>query len=105
MIAVIKTGGKQYKVQENDTLRIEKIEGEKGAVVAFDTVLMVAEETGSDVKIGKPYVKGAKVEATIVKTDKAKKVKVVKYKSKIRYKKTFGHKQFYTEIRVNKISV
>jgi len=101
-IAVIKTGGKQYKVKEGDVLKVEKLSAETGKKVKFDT-LMIAETDGSLVDLGKPTL-GEKVEAEIVGEGKSKKVLVIKYKSKTRYKRTIGHRQDFTQVKVNKIS-
>lgn len=98
MKAIIETGGKQYYVQEGDILYIEKIDGEPEGTVVFDKVLMV------DGKAGAPYVKGAKVEAKIVKHDKAKKIVVFKYKQKKKYRRTQGHRQPYTKVEITKVS-
>ncbi|MCK5466596.1 50S ribosomal protein L21 [Candidatus Parcubacteria bacterium] len=100
MIAVIKTGGKQYKVSPKDKLKIEKIEGEEGAKIVFDEVLLTSSEDGKDVKIGEPMLKDAKVEAVILKQGRAKKVEVVKHKAKKRYNRRAGHKQFFTEVEI-----
>ncbi len=97
MFAIIETGGKQYRVSENDFLFIEKIEGEEGANVVFDKVLM------SDGKIGTPYVEGAKVNATIVKQGRAPKIIVYKYKSKKNYHKKQGHRQPFTKVQITSI--
>ena len=80
MLAIIKTGGKQYKVAEGDKIKVEKIEGEAGAKITFDEVLFVGDE--KDVKIGEPLVKGAKVEAEIVRQGRYKKVWGIKHKPK-----------------------
>ncbi len=101
-IAVIKTGGKQYKVKEGDTIKVEKLSAEPGKKVKFET-LMIAETDGSSADLGKPTL-GEKVEAEVVGEGKAKKVLVVKYKSKTRYKRTIGHRQNFTQVKVNKIS-
>lgn len=101
-IAVIKTGGKQYKVKEGDTLKVEKLLGESGAKLKFDT-LMIAETDGSAMDIGGPSL-GEKVEGEIVSQGKNKKILVVKYKSKTRYKKTTGHRQDFSQIKINKIA-
>jgi large subunit ribosomal protein L21 len=98
MKAIIETGGKQYYVQEGDTLYIEKINGDQDSTVVFDKVLMV------DGIAGTPYVKGAKVEAKIVKHDKAKKILVFKYKPKKKYRRTQGHRQPYTKVEITKVS-
>lgn len=102
MLAIIKTGGKQYKVAEGDVVRVEKIEGETGAVVTFSEVLF----TGNDekVEVGMPLVKDAKVEAKIVKQDRAKKVWGIKHKPKKREKTKFGHRQPFTEVEIVKIA-
>ncbi len=103
-IAVIKTGGKQYKIKEGDTLKVEKIDGQEGKVVKFSDVLLLADKKGNKVEVGAPLVKGAKVEAEIIEQGKDKKVEVVKYKPKTRYKRTYGHRQPYTKIKIKKIS-
>lgn len=105
MIAVIKTGGKQYTVKEKDVVRIEKLpmKDRKNDKVSFNDVLLVSDSKKTEV--GKPHVSKAKVEATILKDAKDKKVKVVKYKPKVRYTKTTGHRQQYTEIKIDKITV
>ena len=103
MFAVIQTGGKQYIVRAGDTLRAELLEAEVGKSLTFDA-LMVAEEDGSKVMIGKPAVAGAKVETTVLKHDKADKVMVVKYKPKSRYRRNNGHRQPFTELKIEKIT-
>ncbi|HNX10738.1 MAG TPA: 50S ribosomal protein L21 [bacterium] len=101
-IAVIKTGGKQYPVLEGQTLKIEKIDKNIGETVALET-LLVADETGEGLNLGQPSL-GDKVKAEIVAQGKADKVTVVKYKNKIRYKRTLGHRQPYTTIKVTAIA-
>ena len=101
MYAVIVTGGKQYKVSEGDTLFVEKIEAEEGSAVTFDQVLMVGE--GEDVKVGAPTVAGATVEASVVENGKAKKVIVYKYKRKTGYHKKNGHRQLFTQVKIDSI--
>ncbi len=100
-LAIIKTGGKQYLVKIGDKIKIEKIKGEAGDSVEFDTIL-TANQSGEEVEIGKPLLK-TKVKAKILKQDRKKKVHVIKYKSKTRYKKNVGHRQPYTEIQIEKI--
>ena len=100
-LAIIKTGGKQYLVKEGDLVKIEKIPGVAGDAVSFDTLLLT-DEKGSKVEIGAPVLK-TKVEATIVKQDRADKILVVKYKSKVRYKRNVGHRQPYTQVKIEKI--
>lgn len=101
--AVIMTGGKQYKVQVGDILKIEKLEGEykQGDKITFEEVLLV--DNGTDTTIGMPHIKGAKVEAEFIKLGRAKTVKVVKYKQKSRYLKRNGHRQPFTEVKINSI--
>ncbi len=101
MLAVIKTGGKQYLVAPGDKIKIEKIEEKEGKEVIFDQVLLV--EKNKKVEIGTPLVKGAKVMGKVLKQGKGKKVIVFKYKPKTRYKKKTGHRQPFTEVEITKI--
>ncbi len=101
MFAVIKTGGKQYRVQEGDVIYVEKLNAEVDSTVKFD-VLLCGE--GEDVTIGTPVVEGATVEGKVLAQDKSKKVVVFKYKSKKTYRKTNGHRQPFTKVEINKIS-
>jgi large subunit ribosomal protein L21 len=101
MYAVVSTGGKQYKVQQGETLRIEKIPGEVGSKVTFDRVLMVAD--GENVRVGQPVIEKAAVLASIVEQDKAKKILVFKYKRRKRYRRKQGHRQPFTAIRIDGI--
>ena len=103
MQAIIVTGGKQYNVSEGDTLFIEKLPVEAGDAVTFDQVLAIVD--GENTKFGTPVVEGAKVEATVVKNGKGKKVRVYKYKAKKGYHKRQGHRQPYTKVEIGKISV
>lgn len=100
-IAVIKTGGKQYKVKEGQTVKIEKLDIENGKTANFDT-LMIANEDGSALELGAPSL-GEKVAGKIMETGKSKKVTVVKYKNKTRYMRTLGHRQRYTKVTIEKI--
>ncbi len=100
MYAVIKTGGKQYKVEEGDIVRVEKIEAEKGDAVTFDNVLLIG---GDEYAIGTPTVKGASVSASVVRQFRDKKIVVFKMKRRKRYRRTQGHRQYLTEIRITKI--
>jgi large subunit ribosomal protein L21 len=102
MYAVIQAGGKQYRVAQGDTLRVEKIAVDEGATVELDKVLMVAE--GEDVKIGKPYVDGSKVTATVKSHGRGKKIKIIKFKRRKYHLKRQGHRQSYTELEVTGIS-
>lgn len=99
--AVIKTGGKQYKVHEGDQLKIEKISNEIGSTYNFQEVLLTAD--GESIDIGQPFVK-SEVTAKVIDQGKGKKVRVVKYKAKIRYKKVYGHRQPYTKVQIEKIA-
>lgn len=101
-IAVIKTGGKQYKVKEGDVLKIEKLPVENKKKIKFDT-LMIANTDGSSLELGKPSL-GEKVEGELISHGKGKKVTVVKYKSKIRYKRTIGHRQEFSQVKIEKIA-
>ncbi len=101
MYAVVSAGGKQYKVQKGETLRIEKIPGEVGSKVTFDKVLMVAD--GENIRVGQPVIAKAAVQASIVEQDKAKKILIFKYKRRKRYRRKQGHRQPYTAIRIDGI--
>ena len=103
MFAIIKTGGKQYRVKENDTLRVEKLPGKVGDVIVFEEVLLIGDEKGEDIRVGMPTVSGAKVEAKILEQARAKKISVVKYKPKVRYRRRVGHRQEYTKVQVTGI--
>ena len=101
MLAVIKTGGKQYLVKPGDKIKIEKIEKEENKEIIFDQVLLL--EKNKKVEIGTPLVKGGKVLGKVLSQGKGKKVIVFKYKSKTRYKKKAGHRQLFTEVEITKI--
>ncbi len=101
MYAIIATGGKQYKVAEGDVIKVEKLGAAAGENVVFDQVLVVS---GDDVKVGNPTVEGATVTASVVKEGKAKKVIVYKYKRKTGYHKKNGHRQQYTQVKIEKIN-
>ncbi|EKD33442.1 MAG: hypothetical protein ACD_76C00029G0007 [uncultured bacterium] len=103
MLAIIKTGGKQYKVSDKSVLKIEKLEAEAGKSVSF-TPLLIASEDGKTFKLGAPEVKGAKVTAMVLEQGKSKKVNVVKFKSKSRYRRRVGHRQPFTKIQIEEIS-
>jgi large subunit ribosomal protein L21 len=101
--AIIKTGGKQYKVQEGEVLKIEKLpNAEKGDQVTFDDVLLT--DNDGAVKVGTPTVAGAKVSAEVVAVGKGKKVTVIHYKAKVRHQKISGHRQPYAEVKIKSIS-
>ncbi|MBO4838577.1 MAG: 50S ribosomal protein L21 [Lachnospiraceae bacterium] len=101
MYAIIANGGKQYKVQEGDVIRVEKIDVEEGASYTFDSVLAVKDEK---MVVGNPTVDGASVEATCTAQGKGKKVIVYKYKRKSGYHKKQGHRQLFTEFKIEKIN-
>jgi len=98
MYAIIKTGGKQYKAEKNETLIVEKIEGEPGTKVDLEEVVMLVD--GGQIKLGSPFIKGAKVKAEIVAQGKAKKINGFNYKPKKNERKRWGHRQPQTHLRV-----
>ncbi|MDD5866536.1 50S ribosomal protein L21 [Lachnospiraceae bacterium YH-ros2228] len=101
MYAVIQTGGKQYKVSEGDIINVEKLNVEEGQKVNFDQVLLVG---GDEMKVGNPVVSGATVEGSVLRNGKAKKVIVYKYKPKTGYHKKNGHRQAFTQVKIEKIN-
>ena len=103
MFAVIETGGKQYLVKSGETLKVEKLDVEAGKTVVFDKVLLLAEDDGSVLKVGAPFVEGAKLQAEVVSQGKNKTVRVVKYKRKIRYKKVHGQRQRFTQVKIAEV--
>ena len=102
MYAVIKTGGKQYKVSEGDTLKVELIDAEEGASIEIDQVLLVAD--GDNIKVGAPLLEGGKVTATVKSHGRAKKVEIVKFRRRKHYRKQMGHRQHYTELQITGIN-
>ncbi|MBU1163236.1 MAG: 50S ribosomal protein L21 [Proteobacteria bacterium] len=102
MYAVVSSGGKQYKVQKGEILRVEKISGDIGAPVSFDKVLMFSD--GENVNIGQPVLENVSVNGHIVEQDKAKKIIVFKYKKRKRYRRTQGHRQQYTAVKIDNIA-
>jgi large subunit ribosomal protein L21 len=102
MYAVIQTGGKQYRVSEGDTVKVEKMVVEEGANVDFDKVLLVAD--GDDVKVGKPYVEGGMVSATVEGHGRAKKVMIVKFRRRKHHLKRQGHRQWFPALKITAIS-
>ena len=101
MYAVIKTGGKQYRVAEGDVVKMEKIEVEPGKTIDFDEVLMVA--NGGDVKVGAPVLAGAKVSGEVLEQGRHKKIDVIKFRRRKHYDKRTGHRQYYTAVRITGI--
>ena len=101
MYAIIKTGGKQYRVAEGDEIYVEKLAANEGDEVAFDQVLTIVND--DDVKVGKPFVECAKVTAKVEAQGKAKKILVFKYKAKSNYRRRQGHRQPFTKVVIEKI--
>jgi large subunit ribosomal protein L21 len=102
MYAVIKTGGKQYRVSQGDTLKVEKLDAGEGDSVEFDQVLMVGE--GEEVKIGTPYVEGSRVSALVKAQGRGSKVEIIKFRRRKHHMKRMGHRQDYTEVEITGIS-
>lgn len=103
MYAIIETGGKQYRVEEGKSLRVEKLPESKGESVVFERVLLV--NNGADVQVGKPYLDGCRVEGKLVTQGRDRKIIVFKYKAKKNYKRTQGHRQPFSEVLIKKIEV
>ena len=101
MYAVVSSGGKQYRVQQGETLKVEKISGEVGSPVSFDRVLMYSD--GKNVKVGQPVLEDATVTGHIVEQGKAKKILVFKYKRRKRYRRKQGHRQHFTAVKIDSI--
>jgi large subunit ribosomal protein L21 len=101
MYAVIATGGKQYRVSEGAVLRVEKLDAEEGASIEFDRVLLVGD--GDSVSVGKPYLDGGKVQATVMSQGKARKVEIVKFRRRKNYRRTKGHRQNFTQVKITGI--
>lgn len=101
MYAVIKTGGKQYKVTQGDILKIEKIAANEGESIDFNDVLLVA--NGDQIQVGTPLVNGGKVTATVQEQGRGKKVKIIKFKRRKHHLKRMGHRQYYTQVKINDI--
>jgi large subunit ribosomal protein L21 len=99
--AVIETGGKQYLVQLGDKIQVEKLAGDKDAILKFDKVL--ATFSDKDYTLGKPYVANGVVEAKVLKQGRSKKIEILKYKAKSKYRRKSGHRQAYTEVEITKI--
>ncbi|HTP61447.1 MAG TPA: 50S ribosomal protein L21 [Burkholderiales bacterium] len=101
MYAVIQTGGKQYRVKSGEQVKVEMLPAEIGAAVSFDRVLMLGE--GDGVRVGAPFVDGAKVKATVVAQGRGEKVRIFKLRRRKHYAKTQGHRQAFTEVRIDEI--
>ncbi len=102
MYAVFRTGGKQYRASKGDVLRLEKIEGNEGASVSFDEVLLIGE--GSNIKVGNPVLSGSSVSGKVLRQGKSKKVPVVKFKRRQNYLRQGSHRQFFTEVEITGIT-
>jgi large subunit ribosomal protein L21 len=102
MYAVIVSGGKQYRVQEGQTVKLEKLQAELGSNVEFDRVLLVG--AGDDIKVGAPVVDGARVTAEVVEHGRGKKVSILKFKRRKHHMKRQGHRQWFTEVKITGIS-
>ncbi len=100
MLAVIETGGKQYLVRSGETIAIEKIDAEAGKAFVFDKILLTAKDDGSDAVVGSPYISGATIEAAVVSQGRTDKLRVVKYKRKVRYRRVHGHRQHVTTVTI-----
>ena len=102
MFAVFQSGGKQHRVSEGDIVKVELVDGEPGAEVVFDRVLMIAD--GDNVNVGAPYVNEGKVTAEVLRIDRAKKIRIIKFKRRKDYLKRQGHRQWFTEVKITGIS-
>lgn len=101
MYAVILSGGKQYRVQEGDVLKLEKLTADVGTTIDFDKILMIGE--GEKVAMGKPYLTGGVVSATVVSHGRHKKIHIIKFRRRKHHEKWQGHRQDYTEVQINQI--
>ena len=101
MHAIFLTGGQQYRVEEGQTVKVEKLELATGSTVEFDQIMLTS--NGDDVKVGAPYVDGAKVTATVVKHARGKKIKVIKFRRRKNSRTQQGHRQWYTELKITGI--
>lgn len=103
MIAVIKTGGKQYKIKEGDLVKVERLDGDVGTKITFGHVLLLADDDGTNLSIGTPILEGKSINGTVVKQGRSKKITVVKFKRKVRYRRKQGHRQAFTTVKIGKI--
>lgn len=101
MYAIIRAGGKQYRVEKGDVLRLERLDGKVGSKITLDEVLLVG--GGDDVQVGSPQVAGASVEGTVVEQDRGPKIRVFKYKKRKHYRRTRGHRQHVTAVRIDAV--
>lgn len=103
MIAVIKTGGKQYIVREGEELRIEKLDQEEGTRALLTKVLLISDDEGKEVIIGSPFIEDAKIEAEVVEQGRGKKVTIIRFKRKVRYRRKRGHRQPFSKVKIGKV--
>lgn len=103
MYAVIKTGGKQYLVKEGSILKIEKLGKKPGEKLEFEAMLTF-DDTGKEARVGRPVVEGAKVSGEVLEEGRGEKISVIKFKSKVRYKRNVGHRQWFSKVKIGKIS-
>ena len=101
MFAVVETGGKQYRVKKESIIQVEKLAADPGDTIDFDKVLLVAD--GGEISTGKPYIEGAVVKATVLDQMRGKRIRVFKMKPKKRYRRVQGHRQYYTQVRIDDI--
>ena len=101
MYAIIRAGGKQYRVEKGDVVRVERLEGEVGSSVTLDDVLLVGGE--NELKVGSPRVEGASVVGTVVEQDRGAKIRIFKYKKRKHYRRTRGHRQHVTAVRIDAV--
>ena len=102
MFAVFQSGGKQHRVAEGDVVKLELLEAQPGEEVVFDKVLMVA--NGDDVNVGAPYVEGSQVKAEVLRNERDKKIKIIKFKRRKDYMRRQGHRQWFTEVKITGIN-
>lgn len=102
MYAVFKSGGKQHRVMEGQTIKLEKLLADVGAGVEFNEVMLVA--NGDDIQVGSPLLTGAKITATVVEQDRHDKIRIIKFRRRKHHKKQMGHRQYYTAVKIEKIS-
>jgi large subunit ribosomal protein L21 len=102
MYAVILSGGKQYRVKEGQTLKLEKLDVEVGSNVDFDQILMIG--NGDDIKVGKPYLQGGKVSAEVIGQGRHDKVYIIKFRRRKHHQKQMGHRQYFTEVKITGIA-
>lgn len=103
MYAIVETGGKQYRVREGDILRVERLEADEGSEIAIGSVLAAMTDDG--LEVGRPRLEGARVVAKVVRQGRGRKIRIFKYKRRKGYRKRQGHRQYFTEIRIDRIEL